>query len=202
MATLKTRDLEGHINLQLFAEQQEVDPQEQTEVVEEVKTFTEEEVQKMLQSEADKRVSEALKTARSKWEVEKEQEKEEAEKLASMSEAERQQAIMEQQKQEFERERALFQKEKLELQITKEMAEKNLPVQFAELLVTDNAETSLNNIKLFEESWKEALDLAVQEKLKSPSIKRSETTFTEKVNTIAKLRNEQGKTPSNDPWAK
>lgn len=72
------KDFEGfNLNLQLFASDGEETPEElANENVEEekgseeaeVKTFTEEEVLARVQSEADKRVTEALKTARAKWE--------------------------------------------------------------------------------------------------------------------------------------
>lgn len=78
--TERTEDFKGFdLNLQLFADDgegtSEAEANEKGEEKgneEEVKTFTEEEVQARIQSESDKRVTEALKTARAKWEKEEE----------------------------------------------------------------------------------------------------------------------------------
>ena len=117
----------------------------------------------------------AKRLAREKLKFEKEfntklaKEKLEAERLAKLTGDERKEEELRIAREEFELERSTFQQEKLELQITKELAEKGLPVKFAPLLVAQDAEESLANIKSFEKDWQEALEKAVTEKLKGTS---------------------------------
>ena len=63
----------------------------------ETKTYTKDEVDKLLQSETDKRVTEALKTSRAKWESEYqeklEKEKEEVERLSKLSAKEKEEEL-------------------------------------------------------------------------------------------------------------
>jgi len=134
-------------------------------------TLTEEEFNQKLQSEADKRVSEALKTSKQKWEKEVsekiQKEREEAERLATMNEEERQKAIAAKREAELnERETSLKRKE-MELEAVKILDEKGLPVKFARTLIGTNADTTMTNISDFEKEWNAALDKKVAERLKS-----------------------------------
>lgn len=150
------------LNLQLFAEDSTEETPPADEKIEETKSFNQEEVNDI--------ISKRLARDRSKWEEEfkatLEQEKEEAEKLAKLSEKERHQVILDKERQEFEAERNTFKREKIELEVTKQLAEKNLPVEFANLLVDETAETSFENIAKFEIRWQDALSKAVDEKIK------------------------------------
>lgn len=180
------------MNLQLFAE--ETPPtddkieDETDKAPEETKTFTQEDINDI--------VSKRLERERAKFEKDYKEklatETAEAEKLAKLSEAERAKAIFEKQQAEFETERAKFQREKIELQVTKELASKGLPITFANLLVTNDADTSLENINKFEKDWQEALDKAVDEKLKTTSPKRQETQINtaDGVETFMKMAQE------------
>jgi hypothetical protein len=145
----------------------------------EPKTYTQDEVDKLLQSEADKRVTEALKTARAKWEKEyKEQlerEKKEAERLSKLSAEEREKELLKQKEEELaEKEKAIRMKE-LHLDTIEVLAEEGLPVGFAEFLIKNDAETTNENIKKFKKEWQEALSKAVDERIKGKSPKLSET---------------------------
>ncbi|MBS4172114.1 DUF4355 domain-containing protein [Bacillus sp. FJAT-49736] len=131
---------------------------------------TKEELQKLLQSEADKRVTSALKTAQEKWELEYKQkleaEKAEAEKLAKMSAAEKEQALLEKQKKDIaDRERAIQQKE-LKLETIKILNDKKLPIDFADLLLADDADKTKGNVDTFEKAFRDAVEKAVVERLK------------------------------------
>ena len=142
----------------------------ETEEVEEPKTYTEEELQKMLQSSTDKRVTEALKTAKEKWEAEYneklESERSEAEKLASMSAEERAKAEFEKEKAEWLKEKSTFEKEKMKLEATKLLNSEGLPITFVDYVVGDTAEDVQENIKVFKDEWTKSLDEAVTERLK------------------------------------
>ena len=129
--------------------------------------------------EADRRVTEALKTARAKWEKEfrekLEKEKKEAERLSKLSAEEREKELLKQKEQELaEKERAIRMKE-LHLDTIEVLAEEGLPVGFAEFLIKDDAETTNENIKKFKKDWQEALSKAVDERIKGKSPRLSET---------------------------
>lgn len=165
------------MNLQLFAdeetEQQETQESEQQEQV----TYTQEEFDKQLQSEADKRVTEALKTAKAKWESDYKdklkKEKDEAARLAKMSAEDRAKEEFEKQKQDFEAERKQFERDRLELQVKKNLNEQGLNESFSSFLIGEDADSSLANIKAFKGAWDKALSEAVKEKLKGEPPKAS-----------------------------
>lgn len=145
----------------------------------ELKTYTQDEVNKLLQSEADRRVTEALKTARAKWEKEfrekLEKEKKEAERLSKLSAEEREKELLKQKEQELaQKEKAIRMKE-LHLDTIEVLAEEGLPVGFAEFLIQNDAETTNENIKKFKKEWQEALSKAVDERIKGKSPRLSET---------------------------
>lgn len=139
------------------------------------KSYSEEDVQKMLQAETDKRVNQALNTAKEKWQKEMEEkireEKSEAEKLAKMSEEERNQLELQKIKDEFETQKKQFMKEKMELQTVKELSSNQLPTDFAHFVVADTADQVSENIKTFKAAWEKAIEDAVNEKLKGKTPK-------------------------------
>ena len=131
-------------------------PQEPVE-----KTFTQEEVNKII----EKRLAREKKDLAAQIE----REREESAKLADMSESERQKVIFEKQKQEFEEMKAAFEKEKLLNETSKHLAQNNLPVEFAEYLMTKDAKSTFNNINTFKEKWNVALENALNERMKGKS---------------------------------
>lgn len=131
-----------------------------------LETFTKEQVDQMLQSEADKRVTEALKTAKATWQKEQEDKIKEAEKLAKLSEEEKTKFLMKQREEEIaERERAINQKE-LEMEAMKVLEQKNLPIKFAYLFKGGDATAILDSINGFEKEWRAELEKQVNERLK------------------------------------
>jgi len=134
-----------------------IEPKE--EIKEEVKTFTQDEMDKII----EKRLARASKKA--------DEEKVEAEKLAKMSETERATAEFEKEKASFAEERKQYQKEKLELQVVKELSTKNLPTDFSKYLISEDAEGCMSNIKEFEVHWQQAIEKAVDAKLRGTTPK-------------------------------
>ena len=59
-----------------------------------------------------------------------------------------------------------LQRKELMLEMTKVLAERNLPVEFMEYLIGDDDESTLERIKTFEKKYKAAIEAAVNEKLK------------------------------------
>ena len=138
---------------------------EQVEQVAEptVKTFTQEEVDKMIQ----KRLSRERKDIEAKIEAERR----EAEELAKLSEAEKQKKLFEKQVAEFEATKRAFEQEKLLNETSKQLASKNLPIEFAEMLKAQDAESTFENIKIFEAKFNEAVERLVNERLKGKTPK-------------------------------
>ena len=122
-----------------------------------VKTYTE----KDLQSYADKRVSEALKTARNKFE----NEKKEAERLASMSAEERFQEELKQ------RETALAERERqVQLLENKQtasriLAEKGISINLVDLVLADTAEDMKARIDILEKEFNLAVQSEIEKRI-------------------------------------
>ena len=144
-------------NVNVNEEEQSAEQVEQV-VEQSVKTFTQEEVDKMIQ----KRLSRERKDIEAKIEAERQ----EAERLAKLSEAERQKAMFEKQVAEFEATKKAFEQEKLLNETSKQLASKNLPIEFAEMLKAQDAESTFENIKIFEAKFNEAVEKLVNERLK------------------------------------
>ena len=145
----------------------ETGEQEQAQVQEapqqEVKTFTQEEVDKIV----------AKRLAREKKDIEAkiEAERKEAEELAKLSEAEKQKKLFEKQVREFEETKKAFEAEKLLNETARQLASRNLPTEFAEMLRAQDAEATYENIKVFEAKFNEALERMVNERLKGTAPK-------------------------------
>lgn len=130
-------------------------------------TFTQEELEKKLQSEADRRVTQA----KSKWEKEYQEkvkyERREAERLAKLSEDERQRELDERYKNELsKREKELLVKE-MKLAAVDILTEKRLPVKFSDILIGETAEETQEKIKNFETAFRDEVERAVNDRLKS-----------------------------------
>ena len=152
-----------NVNEQTVEQNTEPNVEQNTEPT--VKTFTQEEVDKMIQ----KRLSRERKDIEAKIEAERQ----EAERLAKLSEAERQKAMFEKQVAEFEATKRAFEQEKLLNETSKQLASKNLPIEFAEMLKAQDAESTFENIKIFEAKFNEAVERLVNERLKgnTPKVK-------------------------------
>lgn len=176
------------MNLQLFGNADPVpqvttstDPPKDTTVdppvdpAEPSKTYTQEELDKLLQQETDKRVTGALKTAQEKWEADYkaklEAEKKEADRLAKLSAAEKQKELLEKQQSELSKKEQEITLREMKLESVKILSEKGLPISFVDLLTTGDADTTKSNIDTFEKAFKDSLEVAVNERLKSSGIK-------------------------------
>jgi len=143
------------------------------EDVPEVKTYTEEEVAKMIQSQTDKRVTDALKTAKDKWKAEYEEnlakEKAEAERLAKLSAEERQKEELKKiqegidiERAEFEQQRAEFRRERMMLDTVKQLSANGMPTEFADFLVGKNEEATAKNLEAFTAQWQSSLQASIE----------------------------------------
>ena len=129
-----------------------------TTQVKEVKTFTQDEVNEM--------ISKRLQRERKDIKAQIEAERKEAEELAKLSEAEKQKKLFEKQVREFEETKRAFENERLLNETSKQLASKNLPIEFASMLKGKDAESTFENIKAFEIKFNEALEKMVTERLR------------------------------------
>lgn len=144
----------------------------------ELKTYTQEEVDKLLQSEADKRVSEALQTAKNKWKKEYDDElekkKQEAEEYAEMTAKER----FQHDKKKLEDELAEYKRKDTLNEMTKTarnvLAESNITISddMLSILITEEAESTKANVDNFISLFKQEVDKAVTDKLKGSTPKK------------------------------
>ena len=123
-----------------------------------VKTFTQDEVNEM--------ISKRLQRERKDIKAQIEAERKEAEELAKLSEAEKQRKLFEKQVKEFEETKKAFEDERLLNETSKQLASKNLSIEFAPILKGKDAEETFENIKLFEVKFNEAVEKVVTERLR------------------------------------
>ena len=143
------------------------------------------EIASKVQSIADARVSQALATAKTKWEAEKQAETDEATKLAKMTAAERERYEFNKEREAFNAERDKFAHEQLVLQTEKELLGAGLP-NVAKYITGADADTTANNIKEISKilaDWKTSV---VTDVVKGTPPK--DTTVTEKI-SIHDLKN-------------
>ena len=131
------------------------------------KTYTESEVQALLQSESDRRVSSALKKQQKEFETKMA----EAEKLKAMDENQRKEYEYTQKLQELEQREREFTVAQNKLEATKVLANRELPIEFVDYIVAEDADTMMENINVFERAFKAAVADAVAKKIASPAPK-------------------------------
>ena len=107
------------------------------------------------------------------WKKKEEEAKKEAEELSRLSEADRQRKLFEKEKEEFEATRKAFEQEKLLNETVKQLASRNLPIEFADILKAQDAESTLENINKFEEKFNAALEAKVNDRLKGNTPKNA-----------------------------
>ena len=123
------------------------------------------------QEELNDIVEKRLSKEKSKWKNEVDQ----AKRLAEMSAEERAKEEFKIEKAEFERQRAEFERERLLLQTQKELSAKNVPVEFASMLVKDDAESTKEAIDNFAELYNQSVEKGVSNKLKGRPPKTKQT---------------------------
>ena len=129
-----------------------------TAQVKEVKTFTQDEVNEII----NKRLQRERKDIKAQIEAERKQ----AEELAKLSEQEKASKLLELKEKELNDKIKAFENEKLLNETSKQLASKNLPIEFAEMLKGNDAEKTFENIQLFEAKFNEAVEKVVTERLR------------------------------------
>ena len=140
-------------------------------------SFTQEELDKRMQEETSKRLATELEkqkeTMRKELEETIKKERQEAEELAKLSaeerakvEREKAQLKLEEEKSALEQEKVKFEREKLFLQTEKILSEEKLDTRLAPFLIGETADNTHENIKLYKEIHKEAVQNEVSDVLK------------------------------------
>lgn len=152
------------LNLQLFAEEGDPEPAV-TETPEfDAEKLTDEQVAAIKEKfglKDDTDVDSIVKSKRSRWQKELEEEKNEAARLAKLSEEERQQAIIQKDKDEFEKEKAIFRQEQLLVEKGKQLQAIGIPSDLAARIQGNTAEEAMEDVKSFKAEWDLALKTAV-----------------------------------------
>lgn len=147
------------------AEEQTQNNNEGSESQENTITMTQEQLNAMF----DKKYAQWKKKSEKEMQ-EKARKVEEAEKLKRMSEQERQQAEMKKQLDEFNKMKLEMAKEKLLNQTSKELAARNLPIEFSEFVMAGDSEATMERLNVFNEKFtaavKKEVDRQVNERLK------------------------------------
>lgn len=136
---------------------------------EEKLTFTQEELDALIQKHADKRVSQAMKTAEKKQEAKIR----EAQKLAQMSATEKYEYELNQREQaiaEKEKQLALLENKN---EASKILADKGLSVSLVDFVVAEDAETMNSNIQLLESEFKKCVKAEVEKRLATSTPKKN-----------------------------
>lgn len=122
------------------------------------------------QAEFDRRVQKAINTAvkkaQEKWQVLTDDKLSEAEKLAKMTKEEKADYLRQKKEKELSDREAAITKSELKAEAKNTLAEKKLPVSLADLLVYTDAESCNKSIATIEKVFQEAVETAVQAKLK------------------------------------
>ena len=136
----------------------------------EVRTYTEEEVQKLLQSESDKRVTEALKTAKKGFEEEQKKREEELrselERQAKLSASEKEKEERERKDKELQDTKEELRRVYLEQNTVQKLTEENIPITFKNFLMGSDEKDTEENIKNFKIAYEKEVQKQVEERLK------------------------------------
>ena len=125
------------------------------------------------QSELDSIIEKRLAKERKKFEAKLREEIDQAERMAQMSEAEKQEALfqkrvkdLEEREEAFNQQQKALQHDKMLNETKNQLVGRGLPLDFADKLMAETAEGTLANIDAFEKQWQEAINNAVDSRIK------------------------------------
>lgn len=118
-------------------------------------------------SEFDRRINQALTTARQNWEEQNRQDVDEATRLARMTEAQRQKYLLDKDRKALDADRAAFARQQLQVTVGTELQKRGLSAEFAPWLTGEDAESSQANINRFEAMWNASITAAVNARMRA-----------------------------------
>lgn len=119
------------------------------------------------QAEHDRKVSQAIETARKKWEQQHRDDMTEAEKLATMTDTQRKEYQLKKDRAALDAERATFQRQQLQVSVAAELQKRGISADFAGMLTGKDADTSRANIDAFEAHWNASVQDAVNGRMRA-----------------------------------
>lgn len=143
-----------------------------------VKTFTQEEVNEMIAKRVARETKKIEAEKQKAYQAQLEAELKESERLMQMNEADRLKAKAEKERKQFEEEKKLFEEQmkafeqqKIKNQTMHMLGERNMPVELAQFITSQNADEIMENVNTFQKYFNEAVEKVVAERLrgKSPS---------------------------------
>ncbi len=154
------------------------------------KTFT--------QSELDSHVSKAVNTALENRDVKHKKEMQQAiddaiaekERLSKLSEKERKEEQMTQREKEIAEREAEIERKVLRSEAVDDLQKKQLPSEFADFLLGEDAEKTLDNINTFKKTFDEAVNASVKEKLRQDTPPAGSGKVSNKQPSVADLAKE------------
>ena len=149
-------------------------------------------------SDVDREVSKAVQSALDKREAKHKEEMQKAiedaiaekERLSKLSEKERQEEQLTQREKEIAEREAEIARKELKADAITDLNEKGLPSEFADILLGDDAETTLENINTFKTAFDSAVNAAVKEKLRQDTPKTGGASFGGTTPSVAELAQE------------
>jgi len=158
------------------------------------KLLTEEEINKKIEAESDRKLNSALEKKKQEFEQEKQEAIknaiEEKERLSKLSQKEREDEALTQREKDLQKREADITRKLLRSETVDDLQEKNLPSDFADFLLGDDAESTLENVNTFKKSFDEAVNNAVKEKLRQETPPANTGSTSSKAPTIAGLAKE------------
>ncbi|PAE90933.1 hypothetical protein CHH72_00500 [Shouchella clausii] len=169
--------------------------------------LTAEELQKKIEAESDRKLDKVLQKKQKEWE---EQQKEaikkaleEKERLSKLSEKEREEEELTKREQDIAARLAELERRELKADAVSVLKEKDLPAEFADFLLADDSQKTLDNINSFKKAFDEAVNATVKETLRQDPPPAGSSGMGSGKNSIAQLRNQQDqqKNKAPDLWA-
>ena len=149
-------------------------------------------------SDVDREVSKAVQSALDKREAKHKEEMQKAiedaiaekERLSKLSEKERQEEQLTQREKEIAEREAEIARKELKADAITDLNEKGLPSEFADILLGNDAETTLENINTFKTAFDSAVNASVKEKLRQDTPKTGGASFGGTTPSVAELAQE------------
>lgn len=131
--------------------------------------------QEAAEKEAERRVAKVLSKKETEWQEAKDKEVEEAKseaaKLAKMSADERAKAEAQKRQGELEKREKELNMREYRYEAKHQLEENGLPESFVDMVLSDNAETTKNNIVAIKSAFDKAIEAGVNERLKGTTPK-------------------------------
>ena len=118
-------------------------------------------------SEFDRRINQALNTARRSWERQQKADRDEAARLAGMNETQRREYELERDRAALDAERAAFARQQLQVTVGTELQKRGLSADFAPWLTGEDADSSQANINRFEAMWNASVTAAMNARMRA-----------------------------------